>query len=262
MPTLNKRTRTPRRTRKTRRGPHRRRKGSARPMRSLRQSYRGTPNQYRFVRETLPLTINIGAAGNGVTILPSSAGEAKMSVLQFPFFNMNQLTRFTAEFNPLFVNYKVDKIETVLIPQWQQSVNVINSATSAATCSDLVVTRVSTKYLNNGFTIAGSAMDQRMHLAQIQMKTRSLYGSRKWLRCNTVKPGVKELIYSGDPPVQTGEKQTKSCPWLSINTANQQEFLMNDVIFFDRVDGAHIDAAPLYSYRMYHRVYFRVSQVG
>jgi hypothetical protein len=39
---------------------------------------------------------------------------------------------------------------------------------------------------------------------------------------------------------------------------------MNDVIFFDRLDGNSIDAAGAqpYQYRMYHKVHFRVSMVG
>jgi hypothetical protein len=173
-------------------------------MRSLRQSYRGTPNKYRFVRETVPTTINVAQAGLGVTIIPSStAGEPSMSVLQFPNFEVQLLSGFMADFNPLFANYKIDKIETILIPQWQSMVSVNtgdNNGHPNYNQSNLVVTRVNSKFLLNGFTVAADAVTQRMELAQIQMKTRSLYGSRKWLRCNTRNPGVLQLTYSGDPP--------------------------------------------------------------
>jgi len=250
----------PKRRRKTlRRG-----KGRARPINRLRLSYRGTPNQYRFVRETVPITIDVSNPGNGVSIIPSGSSEPNMSVLQFPNFQMQLLSGFMNDFNPLFANYKIDRIDTILIPQWQMMVaNFEHHTTQNYNNSNLVVTRVSTKYLNNGFTTAADAVTQRMELAQLQMKTRSLYGSKKWLRIRTNKPGVQQLTYSGDPPVATGVEHVRA-PWLSINNANDQEFLMNDVIFFDRLDGNNISAtgAPVYQYRMYHRVYFRVSHVG
>lgn len=264
-----KRGRTPAKTRPTKRSAKRssrtRRKGVARPMRSLKQSYRGTPNQYRFVRETVPITIDIGNnATPGVTIIPSSnAGEPNISCLRFPNFQMQLLSAFVTEFSPLFGNYKVDKIETFMVPMWQQNIHEVTAVPVAAVAPNLMVTRINTKYLPNGYGVQNDAMTQRMHLAQVQMKTRSLYGTKKWLKIDTKNPGIKELTYSGDPPQATGETTIRS-PWMPIATASDQEFTMNDAVFFDRLDGGNFpgNSGSVYLYRLYHKVHFRVSLVG
>lgn len=239
-----------------------RRKGAARPSRSLSLGYRGTPNQYRFIRETRPTTIDMGTVGNGVSLLAGTGSIPNMSIFEFPNFEMNQLPGFS-DFSNLFANYKVDKIETILIPQWegmtQPPINPLGGAwTATASTPNLMLTRVNTKFLVNGITVAANAETQRDELAQIMKKTRSLYGTKKWLKINTSNPGV--LLQIPDGAGGTNEAVTPS-PWLSTTDSADQQFQMNDVLFADRTDGA--DFAPgIWRYRMYHKVHFRTSFVG
>jgi hypothetical protein len=62
------------------------RKGKARPSRALSTTYRGAPNQYRFVRETRPTTIDMGAAGAGVSLIAGTGAIPDISVFEFPNF--------------------------------------------------------------------------------------------------------------------------------------------------------------------------------
>jgi len=184
-----------------------------------------------------------------------------MSVLQFANFKIDELSQFTTEFSPLFASYKIDKIETILIPQWQAMTqpNVSVGAPTSPT-PELMVTRISTKYFPGDFQIQANALTQRTKLAQIQKKSRSLYGSKKWLTVNTWHPMVSKMVPEDNTGLTTVQA-LQPAPWLSIANASDVTFAMNDVVFFDSMRGENLQSVP-YVYRMYHRVHFRCSQVG
>lgn len=238
------------------------RRGKARPRRALSTGYRGLPNQYRFVRETRPTTIDLGVAANGVSLVAGTGAIPNISVFEFPGLQFNQLPGHT-DFGNLFANYKVDRIETMLIPQWQmQTQGAINPlpgpwlATGAT--PNLVVTRVNTKYLVNGLTIQATAEANLDELAQIQKKKRSMYSSKRGLKIITSRPRVSYNLNDGSGGTNVASETT---PWLPLATADDQEFVMNDVLFASRCDG--LDFAPgIWRYRIYHRVHFRTSFVG
>ena len=229
----------------------------------LSTGYKGVPNTYSFIRETRPTTIDIGAnATPGVTIIAGTGAIPDIAVFEFANFSIDQLPGFT-EFSSLFASYKIDKIETVLIPQWEQTVQQsINPQTgvwsNTGYIPNLMITRINTKYLPNGYSIKTTAEENRDQLAQIIKKTRSLYGNRKWLNINTLHPRVFQEIEDG----QGGQNlTTKASPWLTTADAADQEYSMNDIMFADRLDGSNLSVG-LYKYRMYHRVHFRCSFVG
>lgn len=234
----------------------------ARPRLSI--GYKGVPNQYRFIRETRPTTIDLGnAATPGVTHIAGTGSIPNIAVFEFPNFAINQLAGGFTEFSALFANYKIDKIQTILIPQWSsQNVQAINPLTGTwlgtGAIPNLMLTRVNTKYLPNGYVVKATAEENRDQLAQIQKKTRSMYGSRKWLRINTVKPRVNYEIEDG-----AGGQNivSQASPWLPSVDAADQEYSMNDILFADRLDGTNF-AVGLHLYRMYHRIHFRTSFVG
>lgn len=240
-----------------------RRKGTARPRRYLSIGYRGVPNQYRFVRETRPTIIDLGYAAGGVSLIPGTAPNPDMSTMTFPGFQMNQLPGFS-EFAALFANYKIDMVETILIPQWSETVNPYGVAGGAnppaAIMSNLMITRICTKYLPGGLVILPTAEDMRDQLAQIQKKTRSLYGSKKWLRIKTKSPDIWINIQESQSGVLTN-KVLWNQPWLPTGAAADQEFQLNDRFFADTLNGAPF-VRGLYMYRMYHRVHFRAAFVG
>lgn len=240
-----------------------RKRGRARPMRALSIGYKGPPNQYRFIRETRPVTIDIGdATSTGVTLIAGTGAIPNTSVYEFGNFSVDQLPGFP-EMAALFAQYKVDKIETVLIPQWTQNVQaaitpLTGGWAGTGAVPNLVLTRINVKYLTNGYTLPTTAEANRDKLAQVMKKTRSLYGSKKWLKVNTWKPKVDMEIddgVGGVNAVQTAQ------PWLPCATAADQRFQMNDLIFADRLDGTDF-AVGIYRYRMYHRVHFRCGFVG
>ena len=240
-----------------------RRKGLARPTRSLRTAYRGTPNQYRFVRETRPVTIDLGTASAegdahatpSVTII---AGTPNTAMVNFGHFTMSALVNFEAEFDPLFANYKIDSITTFLIPQWSQGVQLLSNPTSAHQYPNLMLTRVNTKFLPGGYTVPATAEASRDKLAQIQMKTRSIYGTHKWLKIVTRNPDVPLDVPDGAAGVNSTQQ---SAPWLPIKASSNQQFIMNDTFFADTFNGDSLPAG-IYKYRVYHKVNFRVAFVG
>jgi len=244
---------------------HRRtRKGAARPMRSLKQSYRGTPNQYRFVRETVPVTVNLSDNDDtNVNLIAGTGAIPNISRLHVESFKMSDLAQFSEDFATLFVNYKIDKIETVLVPMWTQSVQEPfgPSGGAAVVHPDLMCTRINTKYYTAGTGAPSTAEGARTELAQLQMKSRSIYGSKKWLKLTTLNPMVREKIYD-ENGAEEGLK-LKRAGWLGIGQHVNTTYQTNDVCFFDRLDGTDFTAdEKYYMYRMYHRVHFRVSQVG
>ncbi len=65
---------------------------------------------------------------------------------------------------------------------WEQTVNPDGAGSGTTQIPNLMVTRINSKYLTNGYTLPATAEANRDKLAQVQKKTRSLYGSRKWLK--------------------------------------------------------------------------------
>lgn len=229
----------------------------------LSVGYKGAPNTYSYIRETRPTVIDIGSnATPGVTIVAGTDSIPDIAVFEFANFSIDQLPGFT-DFSNLYSSYKIDKIETILIPMWEQTVQQsINPQTgvwsNTGYIPNLMITRINTKYLPNGYSIKATAEENRDQLAQIVKKTRSLYGNRKWLTINTDRPKVFQEIEDG----QGGQNLvTKPSPWLPTVEAADQEYSMNDIVFADRLDGTNFSVG-LYRYRMYHRVHFRCSFVG
>ena len=240
------------------------RKGKARPSRAISKGYKGAPNQYRFVRETRPTIIDVGdRLDPAVTIIAGTGTIPDTSVVEFANFSINQLAGGFSEFSNLFANYKIDKIETILIPQWsqntQQTINPSNAVwTQTAYISNLMVTRVNTHYLINGYSLPATAEANRDKLAQIVKKSRSLYGTKKWLKVNTSRPSVEYEIEDGAGAQNLALKRS---PWLSTTDAADQEYSMNTIFFCDKLDGTNFTAG-LYKYRMFHRIHFRCAFVG
>lgn len=230
----------------------------AKARKSLSTGYKGAPNQYRFIRETRPDVVDMGVNGSGITLIPGTGAIPNTSVLNLANFQINQLAGGFAEFGNLFANYKIDKIETILIPQWQNTVNPDGAGSGTTQIPNLMITRINSKFLVNGYTLPGTAEANRDKLAQVQKKTRSLYGNRKWLRLITNHPLVFQDINDGAGGVNL---TTKAQPWLPTATAADQEFSMNDIIFADTLSGIDLPTG-VYKYRFYHRVHFRCSFVG
>jgi len=89
--------------------PRYRKKGRARPMRSLASGYGGI-NVYRFVRETVPQTATFTMIGAGPSF-------PQMGYMSFENLQFNQLPSDT-DFSSLFARYKVDKIVTTMTPMF------------------------------------------------------------------------------------------------------------------------------------------------
>lgn len=235
---------------RARRTPIRRRRISrARPMRSLKTNYRSV-NMYRFVRETLPTTTSF-------SLIPAGTTFPVMGYLNFDNLQFNQLVSAQSEFGNLFARYKVDKIETILTPMFQETV-ATNNNIGYSTGPGLRITRVNTKWLNDPFTIQADADDQLKELAQIQSKTVSNYASPKSLIITTINPGVakKGVVDSTGAEIDFRGQ----CPWLNISGASNVPLRHNSMLFAERTDGQALDTA--WKYRMVHKVYFRCSQVG
>lgn len=243
-------------------------KGRARPRRSLRTSYRGTPNQYRFVRESLPWTLDVANNGPNVRVLDAGVGP-NMSMLSFQGFSMNLLSTFD-EFAPLFTSFRLDRIELIATPMWQTMsqpyADEVAGTTppSAYTIPNLAVTRTSTQYVTNN-PLPVDADAARKLLAQVQMKTRTMYSSRKPLRLITNTPRVSQEIMQG---IGNNVNVTgKRSGWFNIATCSDQHFLSNDRIYLERIDGNDFPAPTVpetpsvYLYRCYFKAHFRVSRV-
>lgn len=229
-------------------------------MRALSTGFRGAPNAYRFVRETLPTILDCGTtnATLGVQVLPSAGGaDYSMAVIKIPAVRMADLVNVT-EFSALFATFKVDKIETYLIPQWEGTVNPDYPTAGPLAIPGLMITRINTKYLHAGLTVSANAAAQRQVLAQIQKKSRSLYGSKKWLKLSTWHPHVPIDVSDGAGGTNAGIFPS---PWLPLATATDQAYPANTTFFADTLSG--IDIAPnIYRYRTYSKVHFRCSFVG
>lgn len=216
----------------------------ARPLKSLATNYRQL-NVYRFVRETIPSTATFD--------LIAAANYGAMGYMSFENLQLGQLPG-VADFVNLFARYKVDKIETTLVPLYQVATQVNHS-------SQLDITIVNTKYMTNDFPIAANADLQLAELAQLQAKSKRLYAGDKPLKITTINPGVnsKSVVNSAGNEVDA----RRGCPWLALggtDAAIDVPFKHNAIIFGARVDGLSLDTS--YKYRITHRIFFRCSQVG
>ncbi len=225
---------------------------------SLSTSYRGTPNTYSFIRETRPTYVDVGTIGNGVTLIEGTGTIPNIARFDFGGFEINQVPAWT-DFSSLFANYKIDRIDTFLIPMWQSTDNPNGVGSGPLQLPNLMITRVNTKFLPGGLASQATAEAQRDQLAQIVKKSRSLYGSRKWLKVSTTNPRVQTLVEDGAGGTNIVAKNT---PWLPTVDASDQQYVMNDSFFVDTLNGEDIDGPEIYMYRMYHRVHFRCSFVG
>lgn len=229
-----------------------RRKGRARPMRSLRTSYKGIPNQYRFVRETVPETFDLGANGGGITLVASAATGQNIARFDAPFLSFNDMVT-VSDFNNLYANYKIDKIETHFVPMWN-----LNASPSL----DVMITRVNTKYLVNGFPTKTTSEAYVQELAQLQMKTRSRYTAKRGFVLATWNPKVfMKIKTSNADGTDVETTTTMDEPWLSLSTQAGVEFSHNDVFFAQALNGENLTSGT-YKYRTYHKIFFRCSYVG
>ena len=229
-------------------GKTKRKPGQARPMKDLRLTYKGIPNQYRFRREEVSSVIDLRSyASFGGTV----------SVLDIDNFKMNILANFVNDFSPIFASYKLDKLVFVLKPLWQISALDIQG-TGALNQPELSVTRINTKYLTSSLNLGGTDAAIRSSLAQIQMKTESSYSGRKDLVLVSENPRmfsqVEDLSGANAPSTVPGR-------WLSIANDSDIEFALNQVVVFQKRDHSAIQGG-VYQYEVKAIAYFRCSQVG
>ncbi len=241
---------------KYRRGPYssarpyyRRARHKARPQLSL--GYKGVPNTYRFVRETLPEIIDLRSEA-------TTGGQ--VAVLNTSNFQMNQLINFQNEFGPLFESYKIDKIVTELRPMWNTTA-VDADATATVATPAMLVTRVNTKWNSTPISLPATDALIRQFLAQIQKKSESTYSQRRPLRITTTNPRTFKLTLEEDSTTGTPAVSTEPAPWLNCETENNIKFAHNALVFFQKMDQSSIQGG-VYQYRLVHKVHFRVSNVG
>jgi len=238
------------------------RRGAARPRRALRSGYKGVPNQYRFIRETLPRTIDVGNPTLPYgQLLSGPIGTQNIAMLTFASFQMSNLVDFTQDFSNLFTSYKLDKLEVFMVPMWTSTPQqVYDLGTGGNALPNLAVTRVNSKYVLN-HTVPTDALDAREMIAQLQMKTRSMYASKRWLKISTLNPSIVTEVLSGVTPTDTNTA-IKRGGWMSISQAADQTFLFNSRCFLDRVDGNSFPGGPtVYLYKFWYKAHFRVSRV-
>ena len=227
---------------------NRRKPGEARPMKDLRLTYKGMPNQYRFRREEVSSVIDLRSyASFGGTV----------SVLDIDNFKMNILTNFVNDFSPLFASYKLDKLVFVLKPLWQISALDIQG-TGAINQPEMSVTRINTKYLTSSLNLGATDAAIRGSLAQIQMKTESSYSNKKDLVLVSKFPRMYDRITD-----LSGATAPTTVPgrWLNIANDSDIEFALNQVVVFQKRDHSAIQGG-VYQYEVKAIAYFRCSQVG
>lgn len=222
--------------------------GRARPMRALKTNYR-SQNVYRFCRETLPIT-------SSFTIIPQGAGPVPaVGYMAFENLQFTQLIN-PSEFANLFARYKVDKVVTTLIPMFD---NIPSAPATANFSYNLELTKVNTKWLSGSYPISVDAEEQLKNLAQLQGKTRSLYASKRPMYLVTTNPGVADntVVDATGTEIQTRGPM----PWLPLSNAGiGVPIKHNSIIFASRIDGGALD--DNWKFRVTHKLYFRVSQVG
>ncbi len=207
------------------------------------------PMVYAFVRETLPET-------RGFSTIDGGDSFAAIGYLNFDNLQFNQLVQSTAEFGSLFARYKVDKIETILTPMYQETIGSAN--TGIVNSVGLRITRVNTKWLNEPFEIQNTADEQLAVLAQLQAKTVRPYASKYSMKIITTHPRVSKrgVLDSTNTEIDTNQPM----PWLNIKNQSDVPLKHNSIIFAERVDASAISSD--WQYRVVHKVYFRCSQVG
>jgi len=227
-----------------------RRTSKARPMRALKTNYR-SQNVYRFVRETIPQTLQF-------SIIPAGLSFPAMGTLAFNNLQFNQLVQSTADFGNLFARYKVDKIETILTPMFQEVTAPSTGAFLPSNTAALRITRVNTKWLNAPLNLGANSDDVLRELAQIQSKSVTPYASHRSLKLVTYNPGVvcRDVVDTTNTEINTRQP----APWLDIGNQADVPLKHNSAIFAERTDGQAVTTD--WKYRVVHRVYFRVSQVG
>ncbi len=212
-------------------------------------SYR-RPLTYSFVRESMPDTISF-------SIIPAGGGFPAIGYMNFDNLQFNQLVQSVPEFGALFARYKVDRIETILTPMVNETVNT-STGWNPQLSSGLRITRVNTKWLNEPFNIQANSNAQLEELAQIQAKTVRPYASHHSMKLITKFPRVSQrgVVDATNTEIDVN----KPMPWLNI--ANQADVPLkhNSLIFAVKTDGNDLDVN--YKYRRVHKIYFRVAQVG
>ncbi len=229
--------------------PRRQRKfGYARPMRALRSTYRGVPNQYRFRREEVSTVIDLRTyATFGGTV----------SVFDIDNFKMQNIANFVNDFGPLFASYKLDKVTFVMKPLWQISAVDIQGS-GVVTNPELSITKINTKYLTSSLALGGTDADIRANLAQLQMKSETQYSNNKNLYMTTMYPRLYDKVAD-----LSGQDAETTVPgrWLSISNSSDIEFALNQVLVFQKRDHTAIQGG-VYKYEIKTIAYFRCSQVG
>ncbi len=222
--------------------------GRARPMKALKNTYRGMPNQYRFRREEVSTVIDLRTyATFGGTV----------SVLDIDNFKMTNIANFTNDFGPLFASYKLDKLVFVLKPLWQISaVDVQGSGVIAN--PELSITRINTKYLTSSLSLGGTDAAIRSSLAQLQMKTESQYSNKRNLYLTTTYPRLYQNV---EDLSQQSAETTVPGRWMSITNSSDIEYALNQVVVFQKRDHSAIQGG-VYKYEIKTIAYFRCSQVG
>lgn len=211
-------------------------------MRALRTSYRGVPNQYRFVREMASEMVDLH------TYLKSGNTAGVMTV---PGVAVNDLTNFQADFANLFTNYKVDKIEVEFKPIW-------DTVETSLSYPELTLTMINTKWHINAIAYGTTDAQARQTVSQIQMKTRIPYGSKRGFKLTTYKP----RMYAAVQTDFSGGTEVSSIParWMNISSSGDTTHTMNQDIFFERNDQQAIGPSQ-YRFLRIVRVFFRTSAV-
>lgn len=233
-------------------------------MRALRQTYRGKPNQYRFIREQKSYVIDLA---NYVLVDPAKT----IAVVSFNTFNMSMIEQFQTEFGSLFHNYIVDKITVELIPMWDS--NVMNSIAlpvpgqvPQVPTPAMCITRLSSKWIADDNPISAITTDDgvRAYLAQTQMKTRSMYSSKKPLKLVTHRPRIFAPVNQLGPlpgvPPTNYNNITLPPKWMSIVGSDDTIYAQNALFVAQTVQQTEIPRG-VYKYRAIVKAEFRVSLV-
>lgn len=238
--------------------------GAARPMRALRTTYRGKPNQYRFVREQKSYVIDLA---NYVLVDPAKT----IAVVSFNGFNMTMIEQFAPEFGLLFHNFIVDKITVELTPMWDSNVmpaivpptvGQVPVIPVPAMC----ITRLSSKWIADDNPISAITTDDgvRAYLAQTQMKTRSMYSSKRPLKLITLKPRIFAPVNQLGPlpgvPPTNYNNVTIPPKWMSIVGSDDTIYAQNALFVAQTVQQTEIPRG-VYKYRVVVKVDFRCSLV-
>jgi len=235
-------------------------------MRALKTSYKGVPNQYRFTRQIKSDVFDLWS----FCINPPGPTNNSIARYVHPAFQMNQLEQFTQEFGPLFSNYIVDRITMKFIPMWAQTTKVVDATVPTATlpAPAMCVTRIQTRWSTHQPShpiIALTTDDEiRSYLAQLQMQSNTMYGSRKALTLTTRKPRLISTVsqLGVQPGLYPGQVSNTSVRgrWLDIDQSSDVDWECNHIFLAQLVSQGPIQRG-LYLYRVITKVDFRCSLV-